>query len=81
MNVASIVNYSKDVKVEDNVVDQTPTGVVNLTYALSPSPLCKEKQTLEGRQDTSPSRNDDFTPQRPIERLSMEALLCGLPFN
>jgi hypothetical protein len=81
MNVASAVNYSKDVKVEDNVVDRTPTRVVNFTYALSPSPLCKEKQMLEGRRDTSPSRNDDFSPQRLIERLRMEAPLCDLPFD
>ena len=43
MDVASNVDYSKDAEVNDGVVHNSPTKVVNLTYAPSPSPLYKIK--------------------------------------
>lgn len=43
VDAAFAVDYSKDVEVNNIVVDNPPAQVVNLTYALSPSPLYKEK--------------------------------------
>ena len=43
VDATSTVDYSKDVEVNDIVVDNPPAQVINLTYAPSPSPLYKEK--------------------------------------
>lgn len=46
MDVASAIDYSKDLKVTDGVLENPLAKVVNLTYAMSPSSLCKKKRAL-----------------------------------
>ena len=81
VNANSAIDYFKDAKVNNGVVDNPPTKVVNLICALLLSPLNKYKQLLECRQDTSPSQDDDNTHQGPIMCLCMEAPPCGVTIN
>ena len=76
LDAASAVDYSKDIEVNDGVVDSPPAKVASLKYAPSPSPLCKEKRALERRRDASPPGNDGDARQGPSRRLRLEPLTC-----
>ena len=77
MDAISAVDYSKDVEVNDNVVDNLLAIVVNLTYAPSPSLLYKEKM-LGRHQDTSPYGDDNVVYQGLSKCYPTEAPLCDV---
>jgi hypothetical protein len=81
VDAASAVDYSKDIEVNDGVVNSPPPKARNLTYDLSPSPLCREKRALERCQDTLPSTGNDDERRGPNRRLRLGPHPCGIPVN
>jgi hypothetical protein len=71
VDAASAVDYSRDVGIEDGVVNSPPPKLHSHMRAPSPSPLSKEKRTLV-RLATA-SMEDGVTRRGPSQRLRMEA--------
>ena len=76
VDAASAVDYSRDVGIDDGVVNSPPPKLVARTCALSPSPLSKGKRTLVRLAHSSPSRDDGIARRGPIRRLRMDASPC-----
>ena len=72
VDAASAVDYSRDVGIDDGVVNSPPPKLVARAYAPSPSPLSKEKRTLVRLGHLSPSRDDGVARRGPSRRLRME---------
>ena len=71
VDAASAVDYSRDVGIEDGVVNSPPPKLHSRARAPSPSPLSKEKRTLVRLATTS--REDGVHRRGPSRRLRMEA--------
>lgn len=76
VDAASAVDYSRDVGIDDGVVNSPPPPLVARAYAPSPSPLSKEKRTLVRLGHLSPSKDDGVTRRGPSRRLRMEGPRC-----
>ena len=76
VDAASAVDYSRDVGIDDGVVNSPPPKLVARAYAPSPSPLSKEKRTLVRLGHLSPSRDDGVARRGPTRRLRMEGPPC-----
>ena len=73
VDAASAVDYSRELNIDDGVVNSPPPKLVARAYAPSPSPLSKEKRTHVRLAHSSPSRDDGITRRGPIRRLRMDA--------
>jgi hypothetical protein len=75
------IDYSKDVQVNNDIVDNLLAIVVNLTYDASPSLLYKEKQSLIRRRDISLNGDDNDVCQGPSKCYPTEAPLYDVNVN
>ena len=75
-DAALVVDYSRDVAIDDGVVNRLPPRVVIRVYAPLPSPLFKEKRMVVRLRHVSPSRGDTIARRGLSHRFRMEAPQC-----
>ena len=72
VDAASAVDYSRDLDIDDDVVNSPPPILLSRSYAPSPSPLSREKRTLVRLGRASSSVEDGVIRRGPSRRLSMD---------